>query len=168
MSGRISKALALGLLVAGIAVTAAAQETKPATPNAPAQKTDVVANRGGQPVNIRLDLTITEQREGAQVPPRTLTMMVADRDRGQIRSGGTGDQMLNVDARPDIVRDGRVRVFLTFDYRAPRTDLDKTPPMLTQSITTVLDDGKPLVVSQWTEGGTGRTIKVELKTSIQK
>jgi hypothetical protein len=122
----------------------------------------------GQAVNVKIELTITEQREGVAPTPKTITLMVADRERGQIRSGGGGDQLLNVDVRPEIVRDGRVRVNLTFDYRAPRTESDRTPPMLTQSLASIVDDGRPLQVSQWTEAGSTRSIKVELRTTIQK
>ena len=141
-----------------------AQEKKPTVPveNAP-------GNRGpAQPVNIKLDFTVTDQRDGQAAVPRTITMMIADRSRGQIRSGGTGGQTLNVDARPEIVRDSRMRVDVNFDYRAPQSDADRTPPMLTQSVASLVDDGKPLVITQWSEMGSSRTIRVELRASVQK
>lgn len=159
MTGRTLTTFALALVVA---TSVGAQESKPQA-NAPD-----LPIRQPQPVNIKVDLTITEQREGVAPTPKVITMLIADRDRGQMRSGGSGEQMLNVDARPEIVRDSRVRVHLTFDYRAPRTDTDKAPPMLTQSLASIVDDGKPVMVSQWTEPGSSRTIRVELKAAIQK
>ena len=142
----------------------AAQEKKTTVPveNAPSGRLP------GQPVNIKLDFTVTDQRDGQAAAPRTITMMIADRSRGQIRSGGAGGQMLNVDARPEIVRDSRMRVDVNFDYRAPQSEADKAPPMLTQSIASVVDDGKPLVITQWSEMGSNRTIRVELRASVQK
>jgi hypothetical protein len=130
---------------------------------------EVAPNRApGQPVNIKLDVTIVDQRDGQTAAPRTVTMTIADRSRGQFRSGGTGGQMLNVDARPEIVRDSRMRVELNLDYRGLQSENDKTPPMLTQSIVSVVDDGKPLVITQWAEMGSSRTIRVELRAAVQK
>ena len=162
MTRRIVMTLALAVLVGAAPNAIQAPQEKAAQETAP-------GTRGpGQPVNIKLDFTVTDQREGQPATPRTVTMMVMDRSRSQIRSGGSGNQILNVDARPEIVRDSRVRVDVNFDYRAPQSDLDKAPPMLTQSIASVLDDGKPLVISQWSEMGSSRTIKVELRASVQK
>ena len=121
-----------------------------------------------QPVNIKLDFTVIDQRDGQAAAPRTITMMIADRSRGQMRSGGAGGQMLNVDARPEILRDSRMRVDVNFDYRAPQSDSDKTPPALTQSIASIVEDGKPLVITQWSERGSTRTSRVELRASLQK
>jgi hypothetical protein len=135
--------------------------------NAPAE-TAPAGRHPGQGVNIKIDLTITDQREGQAGTPKTITMMIADRGRGQLRSNGGGGQMLNVDARPEIVRESRVRVDVNFDYRGPQTDNDKNPPVLTQSLVSVVDDGKPLVISHWGEMGSNRTIRIELRASVQK
>ena len=149
-----------------------AQEQKAQAPTAAGQKatqSDAMPRQGAQPVNIKVDLVIKEQREGVPATPKTITMMVADRERGQIRSGGgSGDQQLNVDVRPEIVRDSKIRVQVTFDYRAPRSDSDKGPPTITQSLSAIAADAQPLVISQWTEAGSNRTITVELRATIQK
>src|SRR5690349_14908405 len=78
--------------------TARAQEKKA---NAPAD-TAPAGRYQGQGVNIKIDLTVTDQREGQAGAPKTITMMIVDRGRGQMRSNGLGGQMLNVDARPEI------------------------------------------------------------------
>jgi hypothetical protein len=165
MIRRLVMAFALAVLAgAPCGTPLAAQEKKV---NVPVET--ATANRHpGQAVNIKVDLTITDQREGQDSAPKTITMMIVDRGRGQMRSNGLGGQMLNVDARPEIVRESRVRVDVNFDYRAPQTDNDKNPPVLTQSLVSVVDDGKPLMISQWGEMGSNRTIRIELRASVQK
>ena len=164
MIRRLVFTLALTVLAGAPSPTLVAQEKKV---NAPAD-TAPAGRYQGQGVNIKIDLTVTDQREGQAGAPKTITMMIVDRGRGQMRSNGLGGQMLNVDARPEIIRDSRVRVDLNFDYRAPQTDSDKNPPVLTQSLASVVDDGKPLVISQWGEMGSNRTIRIELRASVQK
>ena len=169
MTRRILTLLAFAVLVGATPRASQAPQSTVAQDKKPAVAAEAPGTRTpGQPVNIKLDFTVTDQREGQAASPRTITMMIADRSRGQIRSGGSGGQMLNVDARPEIVRDSRMRVDVNFDYRAPQSEGDKSPPMLTQSIASVVDDGKPLVISQWSEMGSGRTIRIELRASVQK
>ena len=153
------------LFCASPGVDARHQDQKPQ----PAAAEIPPSRHAGQPVNVKLDLVITDQRAGATgTTPRTVTMTVADRDRGQLRTNGAGDQILNVDALPEVVRDGKIRVRLTFDYRAPKGEGDSSPPMLTHSLSSLVDDGKALTVTQWSEAGSNRTIRVELRASIQK
>jgi hypothetical protein len=124
-----------------------------------------------QLVNIRIDLTITEQREGSKLPPRTVTMLIGDRENGRVRTGHTAaSALLNVDARPEIVRDGRIRVFLTLEYRPQAAEGDKMQPsMLTESLTSILEDGKPLIVSQSADPTSTRAgVMVELKATIAR
>ena len=170
MTRRIVMMLALAALVGAAPHASQGSQDKLAQDKKATVPADNVAGNRlpGQPVNIKLEFTVTDQREGQAAAPRTITMMIADRSRGQIRSGGTGGQMLNVDARPEIVRDSRMRVDVNFDYRGPQSDADKTPPTLTQSIASVVDDGKPLMITQWSEMGSNRTIRVELRASVQK
>ena len=81
--------------------------------------------REGQPVNIKIDFTITDQRGGAAGIKRTLTLIVADERTGSIRSQSTvfqvGDVPLNVDASPSLLTDGKIRLGfnLQYDWPAP-------------------------------------------------
>src|SRR5882757_1483723 len=58
--------------------------------------------REGQPINIRVDLTLTDQRGGAQPIKRTMTVLAADGYTGSIRTQSQVMQVgvvpLNVDA----------------------------------------------------------------------
>lgn len=120
-----------------------------------------------QLVNIKMDLTITDQREGASPTPKILTMIVADRESGRIRSSSAREELtLNVDVRPEVVRDGRVRTWLTLEYRPQRAAPDKEAVVMTESLVTILEDGKPLVISQSADPAGNRSVKVELKATI--
>lgn len=138
---------------------------KPAEAPAPAQP----ARNAAQLVNVRLDLTVTEQRDGTALAPRTVTMLIADRESGRVRTGG-GNAMLNVDARPELMRDGRIRVWLSLEYRRQTDEGDKVPPaLLTESLACILEDGKLLVVSQSADPTSAHTsVRVEVKATISK
>jgi hypothetical protein len=133
---------------------------------------------GAQPVNFRLELTITDQRGSAPVTPKTVTMLVADRYLGRIRTSGnvrvgTTYQpiVLNVDAQPEVLKDGRVRVQVTLEYRAQTaegTQEENQPNNLTESFSVILDDAKPMLVSQSADPGSDRRVKVEMKATQVK
>ena len=83
------------------------------TPPAPAAETRVSV-REGQPINIKVDLTITDQRGGSPVFKKTITVVTADGMGGFIRSTARysqiGEVPLNVDAQPRLLPDGKIRV----------------------------------------------------------
>ena len=155
--------IATTMLVLTAAISAhQAAPAKPASPdqsqNHPSAKTPP------QLANIRIELTITDQRTDVQTPPKTVTLLVEDRQSGRIRTG-RNNVALNVDARPEIVRDNRVRVLLSLEY-TPQ-DTDRTSPMaISESVAALLEDGKPLVVSQSADPSSDRKVKVELKATI--
>ena len=160
--------LAAVALASAIAVGPTAQApvpSKPAeTPAAPQPP-----RPPAQLVNVRLDFTVTEQRGGTTLEPKTVTMLIADRENGRVRTGG-GNALLNVDARPELTRDGRVRLVLSLEYRRQAEEMEKTPPaLLSQSMAMIMDDGKATVVSQSADPTAGHTsVRVEVKATILK
>src|SRR6058998_3813050 len=76
-----------------------------------------------QLANIRIDLTIVDQRSDTAGTPKTVTMLIEDRQSGRIRTG-RGNMSLNVDGRPEILREGRIRVNLSLEY-APQDSPDR-------------------------------------------
>lgn len=160
--------LAAVALTSAIAIGQQAQAPaapKPAETPARAQP----ARNAAQLVNVRLDLTVTEQRDLTALAPRTVTMLIADRENGRVRTGG-GNAMLNVDARPELMRDGRIRILLSLEYRRQADEEDKVPPaLLTSSLACILEDGKLLVVSQSADPTSARTsVRVDVKATISK
>ncbi|HET7219194.1 MAG TPA: hypothetical protein VFJ02_14155 [Vicinamibacterales bacterium] len=159
----------------------AGQKPKPAP--TPSESPEAAAphspGRGGaQPINLRLELTITDQRGAAPATPKTVTMLVADRYLGRIRTSGNvrvGTNylpiVLNVDAQPEVLKDGRVRVQVTLEYRAQTgegTQEENQPSNLTESFSVILDDGKPMLVTQSADPGSDRRVKVEMKATQVK
>lgn len=166
--------LALALLCAVPAAGAGAQQTPlPSPPPAgqtpgPVPPPPAPQRTSAQLLNVRIDITITDQRTDAAVVPKTVTLVVADRELGRIRTG-SGNLLLNVDARPTIVRDGRVSTNLALEYRPRREEVERSEPAsIVESLTAILDDGKALVVSQSADPSTDRKVKVELKTTVLK
>src|SRR2546423_12654079 len=110
------------------------KETRPASPphgtTSPSQAATPEQPRAaeGQLANVRIELTITDQRGDAPPVTKTVSMMTADRTPSRVRTrGDIMTQMgprgviLNVDARPLILPRDKVRLELTIEYHVPRT-----------------------------------------------
>jgi hypothetical protein len=143
----------------------------------------------GQPVNVRIDLTISDEGAGTAPLKKTVSMTVADRESGQIRSeayintnipGPLGGQSvpLHVDARPSLLPDGRIKVHMTLNYNVtfasgarPPTREDVVNSLKTEireQLAFVLENGKPLVVSQSADPISDRRLTVEIKATLLK
>jgi hypothetical protein len=145
-----------------------ASPAAPSAPPAPQAPRDPSA--GGQPVNIRVDLSITDQQGTTPSAPKTVTLLLADRSMNQIRSSFE-DRSLNIDARPVIV-DGRIRLSLSIQSE-PRPTPDKSNPVQLrqnhQNITVIVENGKPLVVMESTDpASNNRKMSIEVKATILK
>lgn len=128
----------------------------------------------GQPTNIKLDLTITDQTGPGEPLKKVVTMVVADRGNGSIRSTGSvrtqGRVQINVDAYPTILQNGVIRLRLGLEYN-PRTVGSDGPTewsSLNEQISVILELGKPLVVSQAADPASDRKIMVEVRASLLK
>jgi|SRR5262245_32898011 len=147
----------------------------PAAPAAPPTK-------AGQLVNVKIEFTITDQRAGAQPAKRTVSLILADTAKGSVRSEPSAFQVpgglqLNVDAQPEIVvSNGKIRLNFSFQYTAPAPEsLSGDTPRgtvlttnLRESLSLVLDDGKPLLVAQSADPTSDRTVSVEVKATVLK
>ncbi|HJR61727.1 MAG TPA: hypothetical protein VJ813_20135 [Vicinamibacterales bacterium] len=128
----------------------------------------------GQPVNIKLDLTITDQTGPGEPLKKVVTLVLADRGTGSIRSTGSvrtqGRVQINVDARPQILASGAIRLGLGLEYN-PRTLGNDAPTewsSLNEQISVVLTPGTPLVVSQAADPASDRRITVEVRATLLK
>lgn len=149
------------------------EATTPAPKEAPAKPADV-----GQLVNVRMELTITDQRGDGPAITKTVSMIASDRAWSRIRTQGDvrtpmgfRPVILNIDVRPMLTRDNRARVELTIEYRpvAAEADTEKsTTPNINESLVVILEDGKPTLISQSADPVTDRKVKVEAKMSILK
>ena len=134
----------------------------------------------GQPINLQIELTITDQTGPGEPSRKTVTMIVADRERGSIRTSGyvmtasgRRDIVINVDARPTILKDGAIRMDFGLEYQpAGITQADASGERgqtgLNEHINVVLQSGRPQLVSQAADPRSDRRISVELKATIAK
>jgi hypothetical protein len=190
---RIVTTLVAVLLTAALA---AAQEkpAKPAPAKTPASEKAAAKEAPakpvkefpeGLPVNVRLEITITDQRGDAAPIVKTVTKTVADRSWIRIRTGadvqtklGFRPVVLNIDSFPRVIPvpgtqtpSNKLRVELTLDYRpvAGEADSEKsTTPSINEQLTIILEDGKPMVISQSADPATDRKVRVEAKATILK
>ena len=187
--GILTVALLLGTSAAG-AQQAQGQPQAPsqpaASPKSPTTPEPSVPRAPtGQPVNVKLDLTITDQAGAGEPSKKVITLIVADRQNGHIRSRGSVwlterrgfNVTINVDARPEIIRDNTVKVDLGLEYQPtpPTAGITSASAMvpvtgdatnLNQRIGVILESGKPLVISQAVDPASDRRVSVDLKATI--
>ena len=192
MTARFTIAI-VGLTLALSSISADAQtRTQPAPPApaappaAPAPSAKAAAPappaKPGQLVNMKIDFTIADQAGARPGDKRTVSLIVADGENGQVRSEpdsiqGMGSYQLNVDARPRLVGN-KIRLGFTLQYSAPIPGEDEKPTgrsgsmvrrtNLRESLSLILEDGKSLVVAQSAEPNTDRTVTLEVKATILK
>lgn len=128
--------------------------------------------------NVQIELTITDQGGTGAPEKKTVTMVVSSGAWGKIRSVGSvrpvGDAPygvdLNVDARPFVSVDGPIQLELTLNYAPPQSveNAKGRPTGVNQSLTVVLQSGKPLIVSQAADPVSDRKIIVEAKATVLK
>jgi hypothetical protein len=154
---------------------------------APVANTNVSPRRepGGQAVNVKVEVTISDQRVNGVAPKKTVTVVTGDQLSGFIRTQtlfpGIGDVPLNVDAEPHILPDGKIRLRLNLQYDLPSpaggggadtqgsTNTQAARALKTsirENLAIVLENGKALVVAQSADPVSDRQVTVEVKASI--
>ena len=143
---------------------AAAPAAPPAPPAPPAD-----LEQGGQPMNIRLDVSVTDQVSAGVAQPKTLMVMLVDRAMGRTRAAFE-DRSIFVDARPMMV-DGRIRVNLTVMSEAPPNfgpPLKDHTLVWRNSFSLLLENSKPMLALETSDAVTKRKMSIEVKATIQK
>ena len=121
--------------------------------------------------NVQVELTLTDQVASAAPQKKTVSMIVSSGNWGKIRNSAVPTRIgLNVDARPFVSVEGPVQLELTIYYYPPQGDPKDpgTPTELNQSLTVVLESGKPLVISQAADPVSDRKVIVEVKATVLK
>ena len=130
--------------------------------------------------NVQIELTLTDQT-GTQAPEKkTVSMIVSSGNWGKVRSVGNVRPQndapfvvdLNIDARPFVSVEGQIQLELTVGYNPPggadKDTLKPRPTGINQSLTVVLQSGKPLIVSQAADPVSDRKVIVEVKATVLK
>jgi Flp pilus assembly secretin CpaC len=137
--------------------------------------------------NVRIDVAIA--LKGPKPVVKALTMVAADGRSAAGRAGieipvATGSNMIesftyrpvniNVDATPTILASGRVLLRLKMNFQTVYLPTDSTAPRAsfgsgTTDLNAVLfESGKPLTVTQATDGESGREYTVQVTATILK
>ena len=126
--------------------------------------------------NVRVEFTLNDQQTGAPTTSKTVILTTSNRQWGRIRSQITsriyGGAPLNVDARPTVTQDGRISLELTIEYSQGRNseveaNSDKIVQVsINESLTALLESGKPLMVTQSADPISDRKVTVEVKATI--
>jgi hypothetical protein len=187
MNARITAGIVgAALALSSISVTAQtraqpAPPAPPAAPTPPAKPAPPAPPKPGQLVNMKIDFTIADQSSGRSSAKRTVSLIVADGENGQVRSEpdaiqGVGSYQLNVDAHPTLVG-SKIRLGFSLQYSAPVEGEADVPTgragvvrrtNLRESLSLILEDGKSLVVAQSAEPNTDRTVTLEVKATVLK
>ena len=123
--------------------------------------------------NLKLDITISDSITTDALSKKTINMIVADGRSGSIRSAAT-EGLINIDARPQIHTDGRILLQLTIEYRPELTPEQAQKSgssrvtMYTESLTMLVLEGRPTVISQSADPRSDRKVSVEVLATILK
>ncbi|HEV8345320.1 MAG TPA: hypothetical protein VGQ16_02035 [Vicinamibacterales bacterium] len=187
----LSICLAAGVASAMAQPTAAPQRV---TPRPAAEQPQPVApvpapappRRQGQPVNVKVDVTISDQHSGSAPVKKTVSVVTADNMGGFIRStanyNNIGDVPLNVDVSPELLADGKIRVGVSLQYDLPggaakqSTDgpglesRDLAGPLrrtqIRENLNVILENGKAITVAQSADPVGDRQVTIEIKATI--
>src|SRR5262249_6299044 len=133
--------------------------------------------RRGQPINVKVEVVITDQRGAATPVKKTLSAIIGDQQNGMIRSesliANIGVVPLHVDPDPEIRPEGKIRLRFGLNYDLPG---EGQPPAaggvgktsIRESLSLILESGKPMMVTQSADPVGDRQVMVEVKATVLK
>jgi hypothetical protein len=162
----------------------AAAPAEPPTPAPTAPVARSAPRREGQPVNVKVEVSITDQRGGAQALKKTVTVVTGDQMSGFVRStanySSAGNVPLNVDTQPEILPDGKIRVHVNLQYDLPGASAGRAGDAevagagalrvtaIQENLSLILENGKPLIAAQSADPVGDRQVTIEVKATIMR
>ena len=125
----------------------------------------------GRDVNLQIELTITDQAGSGTPDKKVVSMLAADGTFGRIRSISNLGASINVDARPQILDSGGILLELTIEYGPPSKEGAsgrERPAVLNESLSVILQPGKPQMISEASDPVLDRKMTVEVRAAILK
>lgn len=196
---QFTRRLAMGVLVGLFAAQAAAQTPskppppprapQPARAPAPPPPPPAPPPPPGQPLNIRIDLTLTDSVDGKVIAEEKFNTLLADRQLGRARRrngppAGVGGflpttQVFEVDVTPEIVSQKSgippvptVKVMMTINYMAPAGPTggdEKSVVTFVQNVSSFLESGKPTTIMESkADPSSNRRVAVQVTATIMK
>jgi hypothetical protein len=153
------------------------------TPSTPVTTLAPTPRREGQPINIKVDVTITDMRGGTAAAKKTVSVVTADSMGGFIRSqanyNNIGEVPLNVDTEPFLLPDGKIRVRVNLQYELPApppnpTAQSEVAPQagtlrktsIHENLSLILENGKPIIAAQSADPVGDRQVTIEVKATV--
>jgi hypothetical protein len=167
----MARAILASCLALALSSAAAAQQNPPPPKPAPEQPPPPARPEpAGQPINIRVEVAITDQSGTGEPMKKTVTMVAAERSRSSIRY--VADRgFLNVDAQPTVIPGGSIRMILSIEYMpsiATGAEPARTLSRLNEQITVMLEAGRPLVLSQAPDPSSERKVTIQVTATVMK
>jgi hypothetical protein len=192
------KRIALTVCAVAVAANAFAAQTKPAPAKTETKSEAPAAKPAPEPpalpVNIKIEVSITDQSGNNPPARKVVTMIASDRQSTNVRSSASvpiksptfGGQtpltysyktvQINVDARPAIVpkEPNKISVNFGLEYlpTGPRVSAqEELEPGMTswnERLSVILESGKPMMISQAADPTSDRKITVEITATILK
>jgi len=161
-----------------------AEPPPPPPPPPPGEARATAPRRQGQPINIRVDATVTDQQGNVAPIKKTVSVVVADSSSGSVRTlstfalGGVGNVPLNMDADATLLPDGKLRLSLRLQYDLPSPVMlgrpgggEERQPVKTsivESLNVVLENGKSIVAAQSADPVSDRQVLLEVKATVMR
>ena len=150
----------------------------------PGRPSSSSSRASGQQVMIRIEVTITDQVGTGTPAKKTVTLMAQDDNRAIVRTEnrskvgehGAPGPSLNVEARPTLGADGKIHLELSVLYDLPDASGDASPAKTDDQWVTrvqggyglLLENDKPITVSQSADPRNARKVTVEAKATVVK
>jgi hypothetical protein len=131
----------------------------------------------GKDVNVQIEITISDQAGSGAADKKVVTLLAADQTMGRVRANAHAQQPnvgmvgteLNVDARPIVMDNDRILLEVTLEYSPLRqSPVTQQPTNLNEQLSVILQNGKPLTISQAADPVSDRRMTVEVKATVLK
>lgn len=166
--------LTRAILTIGFAISLAASpgawQNQPGSKPAPEQPPAPRPEPPGQPINVRVEIAITDQHGTGEPLRKAVTIVAAERARASIRNDAGNRGLLNADVMPSIQPGGAIRLVVGLEY-SPSVGAgteSRTLSRINEQVTVMLDHGKPLVISQAADPASDRKVTVQVTATIVK
>ena len=169
-----------------------AQQAKQAPPAQPEAKADRAAPKAPAepaplPLNIKIEVSITDQTGTGSPAKKVVTMIAGDRQPTNVRSVASvpvkgpsnmtqfmRDVTINVDARPTIMQKepNKISLNLGLEYfpkaQGAQEVMEAGMASFSERLALFLESGKPMMISQAADPTSDRKISVEVTATILK
>jgi len=131
----------------------------------------------GQPINVKVEVTITDQRGSMPVVKKTVTVVTADGMNGFIRSmanfSSLGNVPLNIDVAPQILADGKIRLRVNLEYDLPATmgqaesNAERIPRVtqIRENLAVIVENSREIIAAQSADPISDRQVTIGIKAT---